>query len=69
TNVCKTVATALYILYILAELHLSLLVKRLHFNRVIPTTTFCWGLVCPCMHWLPAELRRLSYHPHLVGFL
>jgi MFS family permease len=26
----------------------SLLVKRLSFNRVIPTITFFWGLVCLC---------------------
>ena len=26
----------------------SILVKRLQFNRVIPTITFCWGVVCLC---------------------
>lgn len=30
----------------------SLLVKRLQFNRVIPTITFCWGLVCLCTGWV-----------------
>jgi len=37
-----------YIFYILAEFPTSLLVKRLHFNRVIPTITFCWGITCLC---------------------
>lgn len=37
-----------YIFYILAEFPTSILVKRLQFNRVIPTITFCWGIVCLC---------------------
>ncbi|KAH9989599.1 retrograde regulation protein 2 [Xylariaceae sp. FL0662B] len=37
-----------YIFYILAEFPTAILVKRLQFNRVIPTVTFCWGLVCLC---------------------
>lgn len=44
----KTAVSVFYIFYILAEFPTSLLVKRLQFNRVIPTITFCWGLVCLC---------------------
>lgn len=42
----NTAVSVFYIFYILAEFPTALLVKRLQFNRVIPTITFCWGLVC-----------------------
>lgn len=35
-----------YPLYILAEFPAALIVKRLGFNRVIPTAALCWGVVC-----------------------
>ncbi|KIV93764.1 hypothetical protein PV10_04955 [Exophiala mesophila] len=35
-----------YVFYILAEIPASLYVKRLRFDRVIPTVVFCWGIVC-----------------------
>ncbi|CZR54239.1 related to allantoate transport protein [Phialocephala subalpina] len=44
----NTAVSVFYIFYILAEFPSSILVKRLQFNRVIPTITFCWGLVCMC---------------------
>ncbi|KAF2846208.1 high-affinity nicotinic acid transporter-like protein [Plenodomus tracheiphilus IPT5] len=44
----NTAVSVFYIFYILAEFPTSLLVKRLQFNRVIPTITFCWGVVCLC---------------------
>ncbi|CAN9401774.1 unnamed protein product [Alternaria alternata] len=44
----NTAVSVFYIFYILAEFPTSLLVKRLHFNRVIPTITFCWGITCLC---------------------
>ncbi|KAL9621324.1 MAG: hypothetical protein Q9160_004215 [Pyrenula sp. 1 TL-2023] len=44
----NTAVSVFYIFYILAELPASLLVKRLRFNRVIPTITFLWGLICMC---------------------
>ncbi|KAF1848897.1 high-affinity nicotinic acid transporter-like protein [Cucurbitaria berberidis CBS 394.84] len=44
----NTAVSVFYIFYILAEFPTSILVKRLQFNRVIPTITFCWGLVCLC---------------------
>ncbi|KAF2264959.1 retrograde regulation protein 2 [Lojkania enalia] len=44
----NTSVSVFYIFYILAEFPTSLLVKRLQFNRVIPTITFCWGIVCLC---------------------
>ncbi|KAH7056924.1 retrograde regulation protein 2 [Macrophomina phaseolina] len=44
----NTAVSAFYIFYILAEFPTSILVKRLQFNRVIPTITFCWGIVCLC---------------------
>ncbi|KAF2027321.1 MFS general substrate transporter [Setomelanomma holmii] len=47
-NELNTAVSVFYIFYILAEFPTSLLVKRLHFNRVIPIITFCWGLVCLC---------------------
>lgn len=42
----QTAVSVFYIFYILAEFPTSILVKRLQFNRVIPTITFCWGIVC-----------------------
>ncbi|KAI1638631.1 retrograde regulation protein 2 [Biscogniauxia mediterranea] len=42
----NTAVSVFYVFYILAEFPTSILVKRLQFNRVIPTITFCWGLVC-----------------------
>ncbi|RYO54574.1 putative transporter [Alternaria tenuissima] len=44
----NTAVSVFYIFYILAEFPTSLLVKRLQFNRVIPTITFCWGITCLC---------------------
>lgn len=44
----QTAVSVFYIFYILAEFPTSILVKRLQFNRVIPTITFCWGTVCLC---------------------
>ncbi|GAB7349594.1 hypothetical protein MBLNU459_g0283t1 [Dothideomycetes sp. NU459] len=44
----NTAVSVFYIFYILAEFPTSILVKRLRFNRVIPTIAFCWGLVCMC---------------------
>ncbi|PSN72396.1 retrograde regulation protein 2, partial [Corynespora cassiicola Philippines] len=44
----NTAVSVFYIFYILAEFPTSILVKRLQFNRVIPTITFCWGIVCLC---------------------
>jgi len=44
----NTAVSVFYIFYILAEFPTSLLVKRLQFNRVIPTITFCWGVTCLC---------------------
>lgn len=44
----QTAVSVFYIFYILAEFPTSILVKRLQFNRVIPTITFCWGIVCLC---------------------
>ncbi|RYO35117.1 putative transporter [Alternaria arborescens] len=44
----NTTVSVFYIFYILAEFPTSLLVKRLQFNRVIPTITFCWGITCLC---------------------
>lgn len=44
----KTAVSVFYIFYVLAEFPASMLVKRLQFNRVIPTITFCWGVVCLC---------------------
>lgn len=44
----NTAVSVFYIFYIIAEFPTSILVKRLQFNRVIPTITFCWGLVCLC---------------------
>ena len=35
-----------YVFYILAEFPTAILVKRLQFNRVLPTAVFCWGVVC-----------------------
>ncbi|KAL1849865.1 hypothetical protein Daus18300_013122 [Diaporthe australafricana] len=40
----NTAVSVFYIFYILAEFPTSILVKRLQFNRVIPTITFCWGI-------------------------
>ncbi|CBY01418.1 similar to high-affinity nicotinic acid transporter [Plenodomus lingam JN3] len=45
----NTAVSVFYIFYILAEFPTSILVKRLQFNRVIPTITLSWGLVCLCM--------------------
>ncbi|KAF8857445.1 MFS general substrate transporter [Acephala macrosclerotiorum] len=53
----NTAVSIFYIFYILAEFPSSILVKRLQFNRVIPTITFCWGLVCMCtglIHGFPS---------------
>ncbi|KAF1972735.1 retrograde regulation protein 2 [Bimuria novae-zelandiae CBS 107.79] len=44
----NTAVSLFYIFYILAEFPTSIVVKRLQFNRVIPTITFCWGTVCMC---------------------
>lgn len=44
----NTAVSVFYIFYIIAEFPTSIFVKRLQFNRVIPTITFCWGLVCLC---------------------
>ncbi|KAJ5604502.1 hypothetical protein N7510_009656 [Penicillium lagena] len=44
----NTAISIFYIFYVLAEFPTSLLVKRLQFNRVIPTIAFAWGLVCMC---------------------
>lgn len=44
----NTAVSVFYIFYILAEFPTALLVKRLQFNRVIPSITFCWGVVCLC---------------------
>ncbi|KAH8771607.1 retrograde regulation protein 2 [Diaporthe sp. PMI_573] len=44
----NTAVSVFYIFYILAEFPTSILVKRLQFNRVIPSVTFCWGVVCLC---------------------
>lgn len=44
----QTAISIFYIFYVLAEFPTSLLVKRLQFNRVIPTIAFGWGLVCMC---------------------
>ncbi|KAL1792638.1 hypothetical protein ACET3X_009145 [Alternaria dauci] len=44
----NTAVSVFYIFYILAEFPTSILVKRLQFNRVIPTITFCWGITCLC---------------------
>ncbi|CAN9142882.1 unnamed protein product [Alternaria alternata] len=44
----NTAVSVFYIFYILADFPTSLLVKRLQFNRVIPTITFCWGITCLC---------------------
>ena len=42
----NTAISIFYPLYILAEFPAALIVKRLGFNRVIPTAALCWGLVC-----------------------
>ncbi|RYO82255.1 hypothetical protein DL766_008751 [Monosporascus sp. MC13-8B] len=42
----NTAISLFYPLYILAEFPAALIVKRLGFNRVIPTAALCWGLVC-----------------------
>lgn len=44
----NTAVSVFYVFYILAEFPTALLVKKLQFNRVIPTITFCWGVVCLC---------------------
>ncbi|KAI1504552.1 retrograde regulation protein 2 [Biscogniauxia marginata] len=44
----NTAVSVFYVFYILAEFPTSILVKRLQFSRVIPTITFCWGIVCLC---------------------
>ncbi|ETN37578.1 uncharacterized protein HMPREF1541_07200 [Cyphellophora europaea CBS 101466] len=42
----NTAISLFYPLYILAEPPAALIVKRLGFNRVIPTAALCWGIVC-----------------------
>ncbi|KPI37594.1 putative transporter [Cyphellophora attinorum] len=42
----NTAVSIFYPLYILAEFPAALIVKRLGFNRVIPTAALCWGIVC-----------------------
>ncbi|TGJ78987.1 hypothetical protein E0Z10_g9777 [Xylaria hypoxylon] len=42
----KTAVSIFYIPYILVEVPVSLLVKRLGFHRVIPVIVLFWGLVC-----------------------
>ncbi|KAK5633531.1 hypothetical protein RRF57_009245 [Xylaria bambusicola] len=42
-NQLNTAVSIFYIFYILAEFPTSVLVKRLRFDRVIPTITLCWG--------------------------
>ncbi|KAF2871638.1 retrograde regulation protein 2 [Massariosphaeria phaeospora] len=44
----NTAVSVFYIFYIIAEFPTSIYVKRLQFHRVIPTITFCWGVVCLC---------------------
>ncbi|KAL4891998.1 retrograde regulation protein 2 [Aspergillus ambiguus] len=44
----NTAISIFYIFYVIAEFPTSLLVKRMQFNRVIPTITVAWGLVCMC---------------------
>ncbi|KAI1347842.1 retrograde regulation protein 2 [Xylaria sp. FL0043] len=41
-----TVISVFYIFYILAGFPAALVVKRLHFNRAIPTIAAGWGLIC-----------------------
>ncbi|KAI0509000.1 retrograde regulation protein 2 [Xylaria bambusicola] len=45
-NQLNTAVSVFYIFYILAEFPTSIFVKRLRFDRVIPTITLCWGLIC-----------------------
>ena len=45
-NQLNTAVSIFYPLYILAEFPAALIVKRLGFNRVIPTAALCWGVVC-----------------------
>lgn len=63
----QTAVSVFYIFYILAEFPTSILVKRLQFNRVIPTITFCWGIVCLCTGFVhsfgPLVVTRI-----LLGF-
>jgi sugar phosphate permease len=42
----NTAISLFYPLYILAEFPAALIVKRMGFNRVIPTAALCWGAVC-----------------------
>ncbi|GAP90938.2 putative high-affinity nicotinic acid transporter [Rosellinia necatrix] len=42
----NTAVSVFYIFYILSEFPTAILVKRLRFNRVIPSITFFWGVVC-----------------------
>ncbi len=42
----NTAVSLFYPLYILSEFPAALIVKRLGFNRVIPTAALGWGLVC-----------------------
>ncbi|KAI0427129.1 retrograde regulation protein 2 [Xylaria sp. FL1042] len=45
-NQLNTVVSVFYVFYILTEFPAALLVKRLQFNRAIPTIAACWGLTC-----------------------
>ncbi|KAI0968586.1 retrograde regulation protein 2 [Xylaria arbuscula] len=45
-NQLNTAISIFYIFYILAEFPASLLVKRLRFERAIPTIAAFWGLIC-----------------------
>ncbi|KAI5861166.1 MFS general substrate transporter [Durotheca rogersii] len=42
----NTAISLFYPLYILSEFPAALIVKRVGFNRVIPSAAMCWGLVC-----------------------
>jgi MFS family permease len=46
----------------------SLLVKRLQFNRVIPTITIAWGLVCMCNGFI-SNFAGLCVCRLVLGFL
>ncbi|PVH80464.1 retrograde regulation protein 2 [Cadophora sp. DSE1049] len=63
----NTAVSVFYIFYILAEFPTSVLVKRLQFNRVIPTITFCWGIVCLCTGFVKA-FPSLIVTRILLGF-
>ncbi|OIW29028.1 retrograde regulation protein 2 [Coniochaeta ligniaria NRRL 30616] len=45
-NNLNTAVSVFYIFYILAEFPSAIFVKRLQFNRFLPTITFLWGIIC-----------------------